>query len=369
MARKHPLVPPPEAPKPARGPSSETMVGAVILVVAVAVAGAIAMTTRAPRSPQAAPGQVASETRSPSTVVLPQQTPAPPPAATPPPAQAPAVTPRPAPVAATQRALTPPPAQAAPSEQQPAVEEPSKDKGPSAAEIESNFWSAVRDSDQPSLLQSYLNSYPNGRFAEAARLRIAELHLREVKPPEALKAPSEPSPAPESTNTDVAAVSPPPPAPEPPREAVKPQPLSANVEFVRALQRELKRVGCLSIDPDGKWGEQTRVAYNNFVKQAKLSVDNDEPSTSALDAATAARTRVCPLVCEEGTHAVNGRCVERAQRANHRREEPARRAERVRREEPMRERPRAEHRAEEPSRQSSGQKICFGARNELVPCR
>src|SRR5262249_11968660 len=154
------------------------------------------------------------------------------------------------------------------------------------------------------------------------------------------------------------------------RETVRPQPLSENVEFVRALQRELKRVGCLSAEPDGVWNERSRVAYSNFVKQAKLSVDSDEPSTSALDAATAARSRVCALACEEGTPAVNGRCVERVQRAHQRREEPVRRAERVRREEPARERPRAERSAEEPSRSSGGGKICFGAKpNELVPCK
>ncbi len=157
----------------------------------------------------------------------------------------------------------------------------------------------------------------------------------------------------------------------PPKAAAPAAPPPAqNVELVRALQRELKRVGCLSSEPDGNWGEASRSAFKNFVKHAKLSVDNDEPTAAVLDAASATRTRVCPLVCEEGEHVVRGRCVEKVKRVQAREAEEKRPRARAERHAEPPSRPRAERHSEPPpSTPRSGQKLCFGAgRNELVPC-
>jgi Caspase domain len=44
--------------------------------------------------------------------------------------------------------------------------------------VEQNFWGIVKDSDNPSVLQTYLDRYPNGKFADLARASI-ELRQQE----------------------------------------------------------------------------------------------------------------------------------------------------------------------------------------------
>ena len=44
--------------------------------------------------------------------------------------------------------------------------------------LEITFWTSVKDSDNPSALQAYLARYPNGVFAQLARLRVSDLEAR-----------------------------------------------------------------------------------------------------------------------------------------------------------------------------------------------
>jgi hypothetical protein len=44
------------------------------------------------------------------------------------------------------------------------------------------FWNSVKDSDSPEELQAYLTQYPNGTFAELARVRLARLQPKQVAP-------------------------------------------------------------------------------------------------------------------------------------------------------------------------------------------
>ncbi len=60
------------------------------------------------------------------------------------------------------------------------------------------------------------------------------------------------------------------------------------------VQKELKRVGCYSGEVDGKWGDGTRTALNDFATRAKVSLSADEPTQSALDTLTASKEGVCP---------------------------------------------------------------------------
>lgn len=93
-----------------------------------------------------------------------------------------------------------------------------------------------------------------------------------------------------------------------------------------------------------------------FVKEAKLSVAGDEPNAAALDAASATKSRVCPIVCDDDEQLIDGRCVEKA------RPQKARRA-RTEREARMPARARSR---EEPR---SSNKLCFGPeRNVVVAC-
>jgi hypothetical protein len=429
MERKIPAVPADKAPERPRASSRDTLVAVGILGAAIVIAAVVAVTQRATRS--AAPPPLAREQAQraplpPVAVTRAEPKPAPPPpvAATrrepepaPPPPVAvmqteskPASPPQPPPpVAAAKREPepAPPPAPAARepapvapvevarSEPPPAppaqaqdrtysaasgrhgtAPEPTRETPPSDADIEIKFWNAVRESGDLALVQSYLDHYPQGRFAEQARQRLAELRAQRRDPP-----PEAPSVAARRTDERDVAVASPPPTPPPPEDrptaaaappaaaAPAPPPPAQNVELVRALQREFKRIGCLSGEPDGVWGETTRSAFKNFVKHAKLSVDNDEPTAAVLDAATAARTRVCPLVCEEGEHVVRGRCVEKVRRVQARESEEKRPRPRAERHAEPPSRPRAERPSEPASSPRGGQKLCFGgARNELIPC-
>jgi hypothetical protein len=48
-------------------------------------------------------------------------------------------------------------------------------RDPRDREIELAFWESVRESDNPALVQAYLEKYPNGEFSALARIRIDEL--------------------------------------------------------------------------------------------------------------------------------------------------------------------------------------------------
>ena len=48
-------------------------------------------------------------------------------------------------------------------------------RDPHDREIELSFWESVRESDNPTLIQAYLEKYPNGEFSALAQIRIGEL--------------------------------------------------------------------------------------------------------------------------------------------------------------------------------------------------
>jgi len=56
---------------------------------------------------------------------------------------------------------------------------------PPPADPELVFWESIRDSRNPAEFQAYLNAYPNGRFAELARLRAKVEPAPIPKPPAA----------------------------------------------------------------------------------------------------------------------------------------------------------------------------------------
>ena len=48
-------------------------------------------------------------------------------------------------------------------------------RDPHDREIELSFWELVRESDNPKLVQAYLEKYPDGEFSALARIRVDEL--------------------------------------------------------------------------------------------------------------------------------------------------------------------------------------------------
>jgi hypothetical protein len=216
-------------------------------------------------------------------------------------------------------------------------------------QIEIAFWQSVKDNKNPAVVAAYLERYPNGEFAPTARALIAELEERlraervsreeEMKrQDEALKAAEarqleeerrvhEAAQAAEERRADElrkaleqirsareavkaaekqrevairateeaksrAKLASLPPAGEEKRlpENIVDDP----VALARAVQTELKRVGC---DPgviDGKWGADARDALGQFIRFAKIDLQSEEPSYAALNAVTRQMSRVCP---------------------------------------------------------------------------
>jgi hypothetical protein len=174
-----------------------------------------------------------------------------------------------------------------------------------------------------------------------------------------------------------------------------------NKELARALQRELKRLGCLDGGANGIWNDKSRAAFRSFVRQAKLGVEGDDPNVSVLDAASATKVRVCAVAAKgeetptdagnepkpraepqepAKTKPVPAKRAERIEKEPERpaakpkqaRERRVERQERVQRETRPRREPRQEAPAYREPRESpnAGKRLCFGAgRNELVTCQ
>ncbi len=152
--------------------------------------------------------------------------------------------------------------------------------------MEIAFWNTVKDSKSPAVVEAYLERYPNGTFSGLARVLVTQLK----DPPAKAKEPAK-----------VAAL----PAPE-----VKPQPAPPEPQVLaRALQTELKRVGCDPGTVDGRWGGKAREALGEFARYAKVTMPTEEPTSVALEAVLSRKERVCPLECDKGEKEVDGRCV------------------------------------------------------------
>ena len=218
-------------------------------------------------------------------------------------------------------------------------------------ELEVAFWTSVKDSKSPAVVEAYIERYPNGTFAGLARVLVAQLKeqakVRESKPIERADEPQ----------TKIAALPTPDARPQPP-------PGSDPQVLARALQTELKRVGCDPGAVDGRWGSKAKEALGDFARYAKLAIPTEEPSSAALDAVTSRRDRACPLECDRGEKEVDGRCV--ASRTPEK-AKPARRPSQEREARPA---PRREKEAASPS-SGGGKKMCWtqdGRNFAAAPC-
>jgi peptidoglycan hydrolase-like protein with peptidoglycan-binding domain len=63
--------------------------------------------------------------------------------------------------------------------------------------------------------------------------------------------------------------------------------------MTQSVQKELKRVGCYSGEIDGKWGEGTRDAIQEFADQSKMVLSTSEPTEIALNVLAASKAGVC----------------------------------------------------------------------------
>jgi uncharacterized caspase-like protein len=86
-------------------------------------------------------------------------------------------------------------------------------------------------------------------------------------------------------------------------------------DIARALQTELRRVGCFSGSVDGDWKTPSQRALDQFNKYAGLKLDVKLARADALEAVKAKAGRVCPLVCNHGFRAEGDACVKIACKA------------------------------------------------------
>jgi uncharacterized caspase-like protein len=77
----------------------------------------------------------------------------------------------------------------------------------------------------------------------------------------------------------------------------------------KSVQAELRRVGCLSADADGNWNTASQRSLAQFNRYARTRLDTRLASTDALDTIKLKSARVCPLVCEHGYRGDGERCV------------------------------------------------------------
>jgi uncharacterized caspase-like protein len=94
-------------------------------------------------------------------------------------------------------------------------------------------------------------------------------------------------------------------------------PEQAALDLPRALQSELRRVGCSTAAVDGNWSAASQKALDLFNKHAGMKLDARTASTDALDAVKGKTGRVCPLICDTGYRADGDRCVRIACRAGY----------------------------------------------------
>ncbi|MCW5702504.1 MAG: caspase family protein [Bradyrhizobium sp.] len=80
-------------------------------------------------------------------------------------------------------------------------------------------------------------------------------------------------------------------------------------DLPRALQTELRRVGCNTGAVDGSWNDASQKALDLFNKHSGLKLDAKTASADALEAVKAKAGRICPLICETGYRADGDRCL------------------------------------------------------------
>jgi uncharacterized caspase-like protein len=80
------------------------------------------------------------------------------------------------------------------------------------------------------------------------------------------------------------------------------------VDLAKSVQTELRRVGCMTGAADGEWNAASQRSLMLFNRSAGTKFDVKAASLDALDAIKRKSSRVCPLVCDHGFRAEGDRC-------------------------------------------------------------
>jgi uncharacterized caspase-like protein len=84
---------------------------------------------------------------------------------------------------------------------------------------------------------------------------------------------------------------------------------SAPADITKLVQTELRRVGCMTGAADGDWSAASQRSLTQFNRYAGTRLDAKVASVDALDAIKSKNSRVCPLVCQHGFEADGDRCT------------------------------------------------------------
>jgi len=143
---------------------------------------------------------------------------------------------------------------------------------------------------------------------EAAQQQAADAERKRQELVTQIAAPAPvPAPAP-AGGAEQPAAAPAAPAPEKGPVVASLNAGTAPTDLIKAVQIELRRVGCLTEDADGDWGSASRRSLSLFNRRAGTKLDTDAASTDALDAIKRKQGRVCPLVCPHGSEADGDHC-------------------------------------------------------------
>ncbi|WP_407157078.1 caspase domain-containing protein [Bradyrhizobium sp. STM 3557] len=115
-------------------------------------------------------------------------------------------------------------------------------------------------------------------------------------------------PASSAGDTDQRAAAPAAPSPEKGPVVASLDQGQSPADLTKAVQIELRRVGCLTEDADGDWGAASRRSLALFNRRAGTRLDTEAASTDALEAIRRKQGRVCPLVCPHGFEADGDHC-------------------------------------------------------------
>ena len=166
--------------------------------------------------------------------------------------------------------------------------------------LEMLYWNSIKDANDAAFFRSYLERYPQGKFAGIAKLRLAKSG-KKVEP---------------KKEQQTAALQPAPDEPGP--EETKPAPVEAPAlskrELTLRIQRQLVRHGCNPGRPDGAWGSRSRKALQAFARSSKKRLASLNPSERILDTLTRHKGRGCKIVCGrkqvlDGSRCVRKRCA------------------------------------------------------------
>jgi uncharacterized caspase-like protein len=148
--------------------------------------------------------------------------------------------------------------------------------------------------------EAFLQAYPDGFYANLAKVQLRKIATEESRSAadkaaeRARLADGKSAPTAESK---VAVLQPS--APVGPTRA----------ELTTSLQRELRRVGCLTATANGEWNAASERSLSAFNKNAGTKFDLKAAGADALEAVRSKKGRVCPLSCEPGYRAEGERCT------------------------------------------------------------